>query len=132
LRAQHGNFVNGPISFLIAATAANTAGWDPRATGPDFALSGIRYNFMEFEILRLMKQSPGTLFSDREIGKIMDRKAYRESPHWARPLLEKMVFEKLIWKEAVHFLYPTDEQQEERRRKGAKGRAHSADSAQPA
>ena len=75
---------------------------------------------MEFEILRIMKQAAGTLFSDKQIGKMMDRQEYRESPHWARPLLEKMVFERLIWKEEARFLFPTAEQERERNRNAAK------------
>ena len=81
---------------------------------------------MEFQILLVMKQAAGTLFSDKEVGKIMDRKEYRERPHWARPILERMVFEKLIWKEDVHFFYPTDAQRDERRRTEAKGNVQSS------
>ena len=67
-----------------------------------------------------MKQAAGTLFSDKDIGKIMDRKEYRERPHWARPILEKMVFEKFIWKSDACYLYPTEEQQKEQLQKNAK------------
>ena len=75
---------------------------------------------MEFEILQAMRQAAGTLFSDRQISKMMDRQEYRESPHWARPILEKMVYERLIWKEEVRYLFPTEEQEQEKRRKAAK------------
>ena len=81
---------------------------------------------MELEILRIMKQAEGTLFSDKEIGKILDRKEYMEHPHWARPVLERMVFEQLIWKREAHYLYPTEEQQNEKRRMEAKEQARSS------
>jgi hypothetical protein len=85
---------------------------------------------MEFEILQLMKQSAGTQFSDREIGKIMDRKEYRERPHWARPILEKMASDRLIWKVEVRYVYPTQEQIEEQNRSAGAERARSADTYQ--
>ena len=75
---------------------------------------------MEFQFLQLLQQTAGTLFSDKEVGKIMDRKEYRERPHWARSILEKMVSEGLIWKEAARYLYPTEKQRQERKQKGGK------------
>ena len=54
---------------------------------------------MEFEILQMMKQAAGTKFSHRQIGKIIDREGYRENPHWARPILEFMLCQRLIWKQ---------------------------------
>jgi hypothetical protein len=71
---------------------------------------------MELEILRIMKQAAGTKFSYKEIGKIVDRNEFRENPHWARPILEKLVFERLIWKDEAYYLYPTEQQKNEHRR----------------
>ncbi len=74
---------------------------------------------MEWEILQIMKQAEGTRFTYKDIGKIVDRKEFRENPHWARPILEKMVFERLIWKVEGYYLYPTEEQKaKERQRQG--------------
>jgi len=78
---------------------------------------------MEFQFLQLLQQAAGTLFSDKEVGKIMDRKEYRERPHWARSILEKMVSEGLIWKEATLYFYPTEKQRQERQRKAGKDKA---------
>ena len=64
---------------------------------------------MEWEILQIMKQAEGTRFTYKDIGKIVDRKEYRENPHWARPLLEKMLYERLIWKDEGYYLCPTEE-----------------------
>jgi hypothetical protein len=78
---------------------------------------------MELEILRVMKQAAGTRFSSKEIGKIVDRQEFRENPHWARPILERLVFERLIWKDEAFYLYPTEEQRVQHRR--AQGRVKS-------
>jgi hypothetical protein len=72
---------------------------------------------MEWEILQIMKQAEGTLFTSKDIGKIVDRKEFRENPHWARPILEKMVFERLIWKAESYYLCPTEEQKARERQK---------------
>jgi len=71
---------------------------------------------MELEILRVMKQAAGTRFSSKEIAKIVDRNEFRENPHWARPILERLVFERLIWKEEAFYVYPTEEQKSQQRR----------------
>ena len=65
---------------------------------------------MENEILRVMKQAPGMRFSGKEIGRIVDRTVFRENPHWARPVLDKLVFERIIWRDEGYYLYPTEEQ----------------------
>ena len=78
---------------------------------------------MEFEILQMMKQAAGTKFSHRQVGKILDREGYRENPHWARPILEFMLCQRLIWKEEMSYFYPTDEQRDELRRKEARSAA---------
>ena len=77
---------------------------------------------MEWEILQIMKQAEGIRFTYKDIGKIVDRKEFRENPHWARPLLEKMLFERLIWKVDGYYLYPTEEMKAKERQKqsGAK------------
>jgi len=51
---------------------------------------------MEQEILQLLQQSPGTVFSAKEVGKRIDRKQYKENPNWARPLLQGLLEKKLI------------------------------------
>ena len=77
---------------------------------------------MEWEILQIMKQAEGVRFTYKDIGKIVDRKEFRENAHWARPILEKMVFERLIWKDEGYYLYPTEEMKAKERQKqsGAK------------
>jgi len=70
---------------------------------------------MEFEIIRVMKQSAGNPFSYKEIGKMVARSEFRENPHWARPILEKLVFERQILKDGVFYIYPTEEQKAELR-----------------
>ena len=75
---------------------------------------------MEWEIIQVLKQAAGTRFSDREIGKIVDRKEYRERPHWARPLLDKLAVEQILWKEDALYFFPTDEQRAEKRKKSSR------------
>ena len=72
---------------------------------------------MEWEILLIMKQAEGIRFTSKEIGKIVDRKEFRENPHWARPFLEKMLFERLIWKQDGCYVYPTEEERAKERQK---------------
>ena len=84
---------------------------------------------MEFQFLQLLQQAAGTLFSDKEVGKIMDRKEYRERPHWARSILKKMVSDGLIWKEEGRYLYPTEKQRQARER--SKGKERAAEFSKP-
>ena len=70
---------------------------------------------MEMDIIRVMKQSAGTPFSYKEIGKTVARNEFRTNPHWARPFLEKLVFERQILKDGAHYIYPTEEQKIEQR-----------------
>src|SRR5258705_13587713 len=65
---------------------------------------------MENEILRVMKQAAGMRFSGKEIGRIVDRTVFRENPHWARPVHEKLVVERILWRDEGDYLYPTEEQ----------------------
>jgi hypothetical protein len=51
---------------------------------------------MEQEILRLLQQSPGALFSAKEVGKRLDRSQYKENPNWARPFLEGLLQQRSI------------------------------------
>jgi hypothetical protein len=81
---------------------------------------------MEWEIVQIMKQAEGTRFTHKDIGKIVDRKEYRENPHWARPLLEKMLGERLIWKDEGYYFYPTEEQKIKERQKRGGGRSVAA------
>jgi hypothetical protein len=62
---------------------------------------------MEQEILRLLQQTPGTLFSTKEVGKKLDRKQYKENPNWARPFLGSLLRQKLIAADdAGYYLFP--------------------------
>ncbi len=79
---------------------------------------------MEWEILLILKQAEGTRFTYKDIGKIVDRTEFRENPHWARPILEKLLFERHIWKEEGYYLYPTEEQRAKARQK--QGRVKSS------
>jgi len=74
------------------------------------------FAIMELEILQIMKQAAGTRFSYKEIGKLVDRNQFRENAHWARPVLEKLAFERLILKDEAYYIYPTEEQKAEYRR----------------
>jgi len=68
----------------------------------------------------ILKQAEGTRFTYKNIGKMVDRKESRENPHWARPILEKLVFERHIWKVEGYYVYPTDEERAvERKKQGA-------------
>ena len=78
---------------------------------------------MEWQIIQVMKQAAGIRFSFKEIGRIVDRREFRENPHWARPLLEKLTCERIIWKEEAFYLYPTDEQRDEYRKTQGKVRS---------
>ncbi len=51
---------------------------------------------MEEEILQLLKQSPGTVFSAKEVGKRIDRAHYKENSNWARPFLEGLLQKQAI------------------------------------
>jgi len=65
---------------------------------------------METEILRVLKQAAGMKFSGKEIGRIVDRNVFRQNPHWARPFLEKLVADRVIWNDEGYYLYPTEKQ----------------------
>ena len=82
---------------------------------------------MEWEILQIMKQAEGTRFTYKDIGKIVDRKEFRENPHWARPHLERMVFERFIWKDEGYYLYPTEEMKAKERQKQGRVRSEGVE-----
>jgi hypothetical protein len=75
-------------------------------------LGRLQATTMEAKILQILMQAAGRRFSVKEIGRMVDREEYREHPHWARPFLEKLVFDRLIWKEDTFYLYPTEEQKQ--------------------
>ena len=75
-----------------------------------------------------MKQAEGTRFTYKDIGKIVDRKEFRENPHWARPILERMVFERFIWKDEVYYLYPTEEMKAKERQKQGRAKFEGVES----
>jgi hypothetical protein len=54
---------------------------------------------MENEILQLLRRTPGTRYSHKEIGRTLDRRQYRDDCHWARPVLERLVGERVITKD---------------------------------
>ena len=83
---------------------------------------------MEWEILQILKQAEGTRFTYKDIGKIVDRKEFRENPHWARPHLERMVFERFIWKDEGYYLYPTEEMKAKERQKQGRVRSEVVES----
>ena len=68
---------------------------------------------MELEIIQWMKQSAGTSFSYKEVGRMVARSEFRKDPHWARPILEKLVFDQQIWRDGVRYLCPTEQQKAE-------------------
>ena len=65
----------------------------------------------------------GGMSYTQDIGKRLDRQEFRENPHWARPLLEKMLYERLIWKDEGYYFYPTEEQKAIERQKKGGGRS---------
>ena len=72
------------------------------------ALGGASPNHvMEQEIYQLLQQTPGVLYSAKEIGKRVDRKQYKENPGWARPCLESLLRQRLIEADIDgHYFFP--------------------------
>ena len=75
---------------------------------------------MEFEILQLMQNTPGTRYSVKQVGKIIDRQKFREDSIWARPMLERLVDQKLISKDpdSLYFYEPPEEEEDIWKTKG--------------
>ena len=63
-----------------------------------------------------MMRSAGSRFSYKEIGKMVDRNQFRENAHFARPVLEKLTCEGILWKQEAFYVYPTDDQKAEQRK----------------
>jgi hypothetical protein len=64
---------------------------------------------MENLILQLLKGSPGKAFSHKEVSKKVDRHQYREDPHWARPILNRLVTQNQISKNRDgHYFVPKE------------------------
>ena len=62
---------------------------------------------MEKEIYQLLQQTPGVLYSAKEIGKRLDRDQYKENANWARPYLESLLRQHFIEAdENGYFFYP--------------------------
>jgi len=62
---------------------------------------------MEQAIYQLLQQSPGNLYSAKEVGKYVDRDQYKENANWARPFLESLLRQRLIEvDENGYFFYP--------------------------
>jgi hypothetical protein len=51
---------------------------------------------MEQELLQMLQQTPGVVYSFREVGRRVDREKYRENPGWARPYLESLLHQHLV------------------------------------
>jgi hypothetical protein len=66
---------------------------------------------MEQEILRMMSQAPGTLFSCKEIGRRVDRHRFREDANWARPHLMTLLNEGAIEQDDNGYYYVEAHQQ---------------------
>jgi hypothetical protein len=64
---------------------------------------------MENDILTLLQGAPGTRFSYKEVGRAVDRRQYRENLHWARPVLERLVYEGSIAKEDGLYFFSEEE-----------------------
>ncbi len=63
--------------------------------------------FMEYEIQQLLQQTPGVLYSVKEVGRHIDRDQYKENPGWARPFLESLLRQRTIRvDENGHFYFP--------------------------
>ena len=67
---------------------------------------------MENEILQLLKHSAGTRFSYKEVGRVVDRRQYREDLRWAIPFLERLAREKTISKDDTLYFFPEDKNHE--------------------
>jgi hypothetical protein len=66
-----------------------------------------RNQAMEQEIYQMLQQTPGVLYSVKEIGKRLDREQYKENPNWARPFLESLLHQHSIEAdENGYFFYP--------------------------
>lgn len=62
---------------------------------------------MEHEIYQILHQTPGVLYSAKEIGRRIDREEYRKNPSWARPHLESLLRQGLIEADDNgHFFFP--------------------------
>jgi hypothetical protein len=62
---------------------------------------------MEYEIYQMLHQTPGVLYSAKEVGRRIDRDEYRKNPSWARPHLESLLRQGSIEAdENSHFFYP--------------------------
>ena len=62
---------------------------------------------MEQEIYQTLQQTPGVLYSAKEIGKRIDRDQYKENANWARPHLESLLRQRMIEADANgYFFFP--------------------------
>ncbi|MCL4180145.1 MAG: hypothetical protein KJ072_20650 [Verrucomicrobia bacterium] len=62
---------------------------------------------MEQEIYQLLQQTPGFLYSAKEVGKRLDRDQYKENPNYARPHLESLLRQHFIQvDDNGYFFYP--------------------------
>ena len=74
---------------------------------------------MEADVLQLLHRSPNTKFSAKEVSKLLDRHKFRENHSWARPILERLLAEKRIFKDAdlLYYYSPEEEAELEKERK---------------
>jgi hypothetical protein len=62
---------------------------------------------VEQEIYQMLQQTPGVLYSVKEVGRRADRDQYRENPSWARPHLESLLRQHVIRAdENGYFFFP--------------------------
>jgi len=64
---------------------------------------------MERDVLQFLQNSPGQLFSPKQVGKKLDRKQFVENANWARPVLQRLADQGFIRKrEDGLFFYPAE------------------------
>lgn len=64
---------------------------------------------MEQEIYQMLHQTPGVLYSAKEVGRRIDREEYRKNPGWARPHLESLLRQGFIEAdENACYFFPTE------------------------
>jgi hypothetical protein len=65
---------------------------------------------MEDTILEFMMAAPGQPYSDRHVGRSVNRELFKEDQHWARPYLELLVRNRRLTSDAhgYYFQFPED------------------------
>lgn len=60
---------------------------------------------MEQEIYQMLQQTPGVLYSAKEIGRHLDRDEFKKNPNWARPHLETLLRQRFIQADDNGYFY---------------------------